>query len=108
MTNPDRGPALSPDPREEVGGGEAIGDAPSLSPAERIEFLALELRTLAFRMQVRVDHCVERDGIDGAVTGRGVGISYLFAHDIAKTLDRAADFVDAHTATAAITEAGRE
>lgn len=45
----------------------------------------LLLRTTADRMQSRVDAIVERDGsVDAAVTGRGVGISYLFARNIVR------------------------
>ena len=83
------------DAMRETGGGVGIGAAPVLSEADRVALLALDLRALAFRMQCRVDAILERDGTDGAVTGPGIGIGYLFARDIAETLNRGANFVDA-------------
>lgn len=56
---------------------------------ERLDMLRLNLCSLAFRMQCRVDSCVERDGPEGAVTGRGVGISYLLARDLVMALEQA-------------------
>jgi len=87
------------DPRRETGGGAAIGAAHALSEADRVALLGLDLRALAFRMQCRVDAIRERDGVDGAVTGPGIGIGYLFARDIARTLNRGADFVGAQGAS---------
>ena len=87
------------DLRRETGGGVAIGEAFALSEADRVALLGLDLRALAFRMQCRVDAIRERDGVDGAVTGPGIGIGYLFARDIAGTLNRGADFVDAQGAS---------
>jgi hypothetical protein len=58
------------------------------APIPTIEIASMLLRTTASRMQGRVDAIVERDGcIDAAVTGRGVGISYLFARDIVRACE---------------------
>lgn len=55
--------------------------------------LAGTCRQLAMRMQDRVEMIEERDGA-AAVTGPGVGISYLFAKEIADALKRAAEKLD--------------
>jgi hypothetical protein len=70
-----------------------IADIPPIVPNRR-DFLVMELRGLALRMQGRVEAIEDRDGKDGAVTGRGVGIGYLLARDLAKTLCEAADFIE--------------
>lgn len=58
------------------------------------DILLMKLRGLALRMQGRVEVIEDRDGKDGAVTGNGIGISYLLARDLAKALSNAADFID--------------
>lgn len=60
---------------------------------EAADITELLLSTAAFRMQCRVDACLERNGGDeqAAITSSGVGISYLFASEIARTCDRAAE-----------------
>lgn len=70
-----------------------IADIPPTIPNRR-DFLVMELRGLALRMQGRVEAIEDRDGKDGAVTGRGVGIGYLLARDLARTLSEAADFIE--------------
>lgn len=72
-----------------------IADIPPTIPNRR-DFLVMELRGLALRMKGRVEAIEDRDGKDGAVTGRGVGIGYLLARDLAKTLSEAADFIEGH------------
>jgi hypothetical protein len=64
------------------------------SDADARAMMVLNCRSLAFRMQCRVERIEERDGKDGAVTGRGVGISYLFAQDIARALEKAAAMLE--------------
>lgn len=61
---------------------------------DRRDFLVMQLRGLALRMQGRVEAIEDRDGKEGAITGTGVGIGYLLARDLAKTLSEAADFID--------------
>jgi len=58
------------------------------------DVLLMKLRGLALRMQGRIEAIEDRDGKGGAVTGNGIGISYLFARDLAKALSDAADFID--------------
>ncbi len=66
-----------------------------IDDGDRRAILVLNLQQLAFRMSSRVDMMIERDGsIDAAVTGRGVGISFLFARDIARAMDKAAKLLD--------------
>lgn len=69
------------------------------------DMTALHLTTIAFRMQCRVDVCLERNGGDeqAATTSSGIGISYGFAHEIARTCERAAEqFGDANTELTAL------
>jgi hypothetical protein len=61
--------------------------------SEAREILLMNLRQLGFRMQSRVERIEERDG-ENAVTGPGVGISYLFARDIVRALDQAATMLE--------------
>ena len=63
--------------------------------------LVMNLRGLALRMQGRVEAIEDRDGKDGAVTGRGVGIGYLLARDLAKNLSAAADMLEGGAAAGA-------
>lgn len=58
--------------------------------------LVQNLRGLFERMQYRVEAIEVRDGKGaGAITGRGVGIGYLFAKDLAEALAEAADYIEA-------------
>lgn len=52
----------------------------------------LLIESIKFRMQCRVDACLARHGGDGkaATTSSGIGISYGFAREIVRTLERAA------------------
>lgn len=53
------------------------------------------LASLAFRMQCRVDSCLERHGsVEAATTSSGVGISYGLAHELARALQKAAETFD--------------
>lgn len=58
--------------------------------------LTRNLRGLASRMQYRVEAIEVRDGKGAdAITGRGVGIGYLLARDLAEALAEAADYIEA-------------
>lgn len=52
-----------------------------------------------FRMQGRVDACLERHGgdVQAATTGTGIGISLGFARDIVSTFDAAERAIEAQT-----------
>lgn len=70
---------------------------------DETEITELLLTTTAFRMQCRVDSCLERNGGDeqAAVTSNGVGISYLFAREIVSACERASrDLVAANAENA--------
>ncbi|MDE2232522.1 MAG: hypothetical protein KGJ90_00120 [Patescibacteria group bacterium] len=58
------------------------------------EMLVTNLRGLELRMQGRVEAIEDRDGKESAVTGRGIGIGYLLARDIAKALAEAAAILE--------------
>lgn len=64
------------------------------------EITELNLSTIAFRMKCRVNACLERNGGDEqvAITSSGVGISYLFASEIARVCERAGEHVVAANA----------
>ena len=54
--------------------------------------VGIELEATQFRMQCRVDACLERHGgdVNAATTGTGIGISFLFGQDIVAALSAAA------------------
>jgi hypothetical protein len=60
--------------------------------ADRSDIADLLIESTRFRMQCRVDACLERHGnnVADAVVSRGIGISYLFAQDIVRALESAA------------------
>lgn len=59
-----------------------------------LEMLEVQAGTAALRMQYRVDACLEREGSEeSAVVSSGIGISYLFAREIACTLQEVADLL---------------
>jgi hypothetical protein len=54
----------------------------------RSEYAPLGLMATGFRMQCRVDAILERDkDEETAVTGKGIGISYLLAKDIVQVME---------------------
>jgi hypothetical protein len=57
--------------------------------------IARNLRGLAARMHYRVEAIEIRDGKGApAIEGRGIGIGYLLAKDLADALSEAADFIE--------------
>jgi hypothetical protein len=65
--------------------------------------LARNLRGLAARMHYRVEAIEIRDGKGApAITGRGIGIGYLLAKDLAEALSEAATFVEGLSVNAPI------
>jgi hypothetical protein len=53
------------------------------------------LRGLASRMEYRVEAIEQRDGNGaGAIQGRGIGIGYLLAKDLANALTEAATYIE--------------
>ena len=72
----------------------------------RSEYTPMLLRTIAARMQMRVDAILERDRDERvAIEGRGAGISFLFARDIVHALEAGHDEIERQAARIATLEA---
>lgn len=79
--------ALGHDPSKPCWNAEVAND-----PNEAGDLADLLIESTRFRMQCRVDSCLDKCGgnVGDAIVGRGVGISYLFAKDVVSALERAA------------------
>jgi hypothetical protein len=71
-------------------------DTPTPAQSERQENTAMRCAVIEFRIQSRIDGCLERHGGDeqAAITGIGIGISYLFAKELARTLRLAREAIE--------------